>query len=121
QWYTATDTGRSIVADPRALAALRDGETTASRPAATAPPRPGRLTAWDRGEAVRAAFVPDGRLAPVLYAVMAAQVVVFAAGQRGANRLGHGQPVDGLGRVRPPPRPGHRLPPGPAAVRRRPA
>src|SRR4051812_14668059 len=50
QCYVLTDAGRAALADPRILARLADGARVAAP--APAPPRPGRLTAWDRGEAV---------------------------------------------------------------------
>src|SRR3954471_13933239 len=55
QWYTATDSGRAALADPRVLAGLRNGGAPAPAPVAAQAPRTGRRTAWDRGETVRAA------------------------------------------------------------------
>src|SRR5215204_6102146 len=62
QWYAVTDAGRAVLADPTVLARLRDGVPPAPPPA-TAPPRNERVTAWDRGESVRAVFIADRRLA----------------------------------------------------------
>jgi membrane associated rhomboid family serine protease len=78
QWYKPTEIGQAALADPPSLARLLDGKSQAPPPPAG--PRPERITAWDRGEAVRAAFMPNGRPTPVLYAVIAAQAIVFIAG-----------------------------------------
>src|SRR4051812_125244 len=53
QWYTPTDAGRAVLADPRALARLHDGVAPAPPSVASPPPRAARTTAWDRGEAAR--------------------------------------------------------------------
>src|SRR5437763_6784467 len=53
QWYTATEAGRAALTDPRALAGLRNGVPPRPAPVTAPPPRAGRQTAWDRGEAVR--------------------------------------------------------------------
>lgn len=85
QCYVLTDAGRAALADPRVLARLGDGARVA--PAAPAPPRPGRLTAWDRGEAVRTAlFAPGGT--PVTWTLLAAVVGVFVLGLVMAVRRG---------------------------------
>src|SRR3954447_21090312 len=58
QWYVVTDAGRAALSDPPPLAALGQGNGPVAFADVSAP-RPGRLTTWDRGEAVRKAlFAP---------------------------------------------------------------
>jgi membrane associated rhomboid family serine protease len=77
QCYVLTDAGRARLASPRPLPKLLDRAALAVPPM----PRPSRLTAWERGEAVRSAFFADSSLrTPVLIAFVAAQVITFCAG-----------------------------------------
>jgi membrane associated rhomboid family serine protease len=77
QWYVLTDSGREAVANPGAVARTRD---EAVRPVAPLP-RNNRLTAWERAEAVRSAFFADRSVrSPVLFTLVAAQVIVFIFG-----------------------------------------
>jgi rhomboid protease GluP len=76
QCYVLTDAGRAAVG----------GGTARLRPSLgpvqpTSSPTPaGRMTAWDRGEAVRAAFRAEPARAPVLFAMVICQVIVFGLG-----------------------------------------
>jgi membrane associated rhomboid family serine protease len=86
QYYVLTEDGRAAVADPQAR----------RRPAAKLrPPRKRKAdrrqtvagaTTWERGEAVRAAFIPRGMMSPVLFTLVAVQIFVFAAGMALAMR-----------------------------------
>jgi membrane associated rhomboid family serine protease len=77
QWYVLTDAGREAVANPGAVARTRDEPVRAVIPQL----RNNRLTAWERGEAVRSAFFADRSVrSPVLFTLVAAQVIVFIFG-----------------------------------------
>jgi membrane associated rhomboid family serine protease len=76
QCYVLTEAGREALANPRTVSRALNGSPKPAAP----PPRPGRLTAWDRGEVVRAAFVPGGFRPPVVTALIVLQVLAFAAG-----------------------------------------
>jgi membrane associated rhomboid family serine protease len=90
QCYVLTDAGRAALANGRPLDRLPHGmaEPPPQVPAATS--KPGRMTAWDRGEAVRRALLTPGG-SPITWAILAVQVIVFAGGLGLA--LQRGRPV----------------------------
>jgi membrane associated rhomboid family serine protease len=82
QSYVLTDVGRRALTDPKVLRRagglsptvnVQDQETDARRSTV-------RRSAWDRGETVRGAFSANSYQAPVLFALMALQVLVFMGG-----------------------------------------
>jgi membrane associated rhomboid family serine protease len=85
QWYVLTDAGRSAVAGGRPVVPRADVTPVVLKPAVAA--RPGRMTAWDRGEAVRRALLSPGG-APITWTLLAVQIIVFAGGLALAVRGG---------------------------------
>jgi len=79
QCYVVTDAGRSILGDPQSLAHLKSGKALSPIKTPAAIQRTNQGTTWDRGEAVRSAFLAN-RPAPIVYALAVSQVLVFVAG-----------------------------------------